>query len=74
MKTLLLYTLFVCSGDILPCEVPYGRAPTLTRQECLEEMWVIRSMDHSKRVVCRTKERIDVIDSSGELRAEWQQT
>jgi len=74
MTPTLLYILFVCSGDIRPCEMPHGLAPTLTRQECLEEMWMIRSMDHSKRVVCRTKERIDVIDSSGELRAEWQQT
>jgi hypothetical protein len=56
-----------------PCATPFGRAPSLTREQCLEQVWAIRAGDHSKRVVCHTKERVDVIDSAGEIRAEWEE-
>ena len=79
MNLPLLYTLFVCVGLGPPCATPHGLTPTLTRQQCIEEMWMTRALDHSKRVVCFRPDHMgigppdDVVDSAGILRPEWEE-
>ena len=65
-----LYTLIVCVGTASTCQAPHGLMPSLSRQNCVEEMWLTRAFDHSKRVVCVEPDQsggsapIDVIDSA----------
>lgn len=63
-----LYTLFVCSAVSIPCEAPFGWAPSLTRQRCLEQLWSIHDRDKTKRVMCTTIGGDDVLSTSNELR------
>jgi hypothetical protein len=68
-----LYTLIICVGTASTCQAPHGLTPSLSRQNCVEEMWLTRAFDHSKRVVCVQPDPMggfapsDVIDSA-ELR------
>ena len=82
MDAATLYILIVCAGGTSqPCGqfvTPFGRAPSLTRQACLEHSMGIRALDHSKRVICIAPDHMggsyrpdDVIDSAGVLRPEW---
>jgi len=77
MDAVTFYTIFVCAGLGSHCSTPHGLTPSLTRQHCLEEMWMIRALDHSKRVICLRPDPLggdipdDVIDSAGGLRPEF---
>ena len=79
-----LYILMVCTGKPTAnlkhevCEAPFGRAASLSRQDCVEHSWLIRAGNHSKRVLCIAPDHIggsyrpdDVIDSAGILRPEY---
>lgn len=78
MSPPLLYTLFLCTSmDPSSCTTPFGREPSLTRQDCQEHLWMMHARDPAKRVVCirRYKDRRpyleDVIDSAGMLHPGW---
>ena len=76
MDAATLYTLIVCTGTSVPCERPFGWAPSFDREECLMQMCKIRARDHDKRLLCFTPGRIgggfgstpgDIIDSAEEV-------
>jgi hypothetical protein len=80
MDAATLYMLIVCAGQGkgAACETPFGRVPSLTRQDCLEHSMLIRASHHSKRVICVKPDPIggssrpdDIIDSAGILRPEF---
>ena len=76
MNAATLYTLLVCTGTALPCERPFGWAPSFSREECLWQMWAIRVTDPEKRAICLEPGRpgggfgstpLDIIDSAKEF-------
>ena len=68
-----LYNLIICaSGGQVPCEYQLASYKSLTRQECVERMAIIRLGQPHLRVVCINKKQSDVIDSAGELRPTYE--
>lgn len=63
----LLYTVILLHGSGGPV-FPTGLIPTLTRAECIERMRVTRMFRPEVRVICRTNDGSDVIDSADELK------
>ncbi len=75
MDAATLYVLLVCTGTSVPCERPFGWAPSFDREECLWQMWAIRVSDPDKRVICLEPGHLgggfgstpgDIIDSANE--------
>ena len=73
MDAATLYTLLVCTGTSVPCERPFGWAPSFDREECIWQMYAIRFSDPDKRVICLQPSRMgegfssppgDIIDSA----------
>ena len=53
MDAATFYILIVCAGGTSQaCDMPFGGVPSLTRQDCIEHMWLIRAGNDSKRVIC----------------------
>lgn len=64
MDGTILYLLIVCAAG-QSCDRPLGPFPSLSREECLERLQLIRFGNPDKRVVCRTYQQTDIIDSKG---------
>lgn len=67
-----LYALIICADGHVPCEYQLPAEKSLTRQECVERLQVIRWRQPHLRVVCITPYggpyRQDVVDSAGILK------
>lgn len=66
-----VYTLILCSSiTTTPCYSQKGAYTSLTRQECIERMWLVRWSQPKQRAICISRDE-NIVDVGGWLTPEW---